>query len=95
MNDDVQCCVIPQEDASAGKGNNKDLNNYYHAAAAGVGSSDDGSAPPMDWGYDETAETESVPRYEEQGSEVEKIGFPAQDFGLVDNRVEGNWRVQG
>lgn len=101
-NDDVQCCVLPQD---AGK-DNKELKNYYHAAAAGTGAGPavvgsvvgsvvgDGSGSPMDWGYDDTAETENAPRYEE-GSGAERLRFPAQDTGLVDNRVGGNWGVQG
>lgn len=92
----MQCCVLPQEDASPGDGNrNKDLKNYNHATAAAASTGGDGSGQPMDWGYDETAETESVPRYEDQGNEAEKFRFPAQDTGLVDNRVGGDWRVQG
>lgn len=97
-NDDVQCCVLPQD---AGR-DNKELKSYYHAAAAGTGAGPavvgavvgDGSGSPMDWGYDDAAETESAPRYEE-GSEAEQLRFPAQDTGLVDNRVGGNWGVQG
>lgn len=97
-NDDVQCCVLPQD---AGR-DNKELKNYYHAAAAGTSAGPavvgsvvgDGSGSPMDWGYDDTAETESAPRYEE-GSGAERLRFPAQDTGLVDNRVGGNWGVQG
>lgn len=96
----MQCCVLPQDVGS----DNKELKNYYHAAAAGgtgagagpavsgavVG---DGSGAPMDWGYDDAAETESAPRYE--GSEAERIVFPAHDTDLVDNRVEAKWGVQG
>lgn len=73
----------------------------YHAAAAGAGPGlavggaavGDWSGQPMDWGYDDTAETESATRYEE-GSEAEKFRFPTQDTTLVDNRVGGNWGVQ-
>lgn len=97
-NDDVQCCVLPQD---AGR-DNKELKIYHHAAAAGSGPEPavsgavvgDGSGPPMDWGYDDAAETESAPRYED-GSEAERLRFPAQDTGLVDNRLGGNWGVQG
>lgn len=88
----MQCCVLPQEDDDNTR--NKDLKNYNYNQAA---SSDEGSAgSPMDWGYDETAETESIPSYEEQGSEAEKIRFPVQDIGLVDNSgVGGSWGLQG
>lgn len=87
----MQCCVLPQEDDDNTR--NKDLKDYNYNHAA---SSDEGSGSPMDWGYDETAETESTPRYEEQGSEVEKIRFPVQDMGLVDNNgVGGSLGVQG
>lgn len=97
-NDDVQCCVLPQD---VGRGN-KELTKNYHAAAAGTGAGrvlsgavvGDGSGQPMDWGYDDAAETESAPRYEEE-SEAERLRFPAQDTGLVDSRVGGNWGVQG
>lgn len=93
----MQCCVLPPD---AG-GDDKELKNYYyHAATAGAGTAAPGavvgdeSGPPMDWGYDDTAETESAPRYEE-GSEAERLRFPAQNTGLVDNRVGGNLGVQG
>lgn len=87
----MQCCVLPQD---AGP-DNKGLKNNYHASAAGTGAVvGDGLGPPMDWGYDDAAETENAPRYEE-GSEAERLRFPAQDIGLVDNWVGGNWRVQG
>lgn len=92
--DDVQCCVIPQNDDSPTNGN-KDLKNYDHTTTDAAVVGGDGSGPPMDFEYDETAETESVPRYEDQGIEVEKFRFPAQDLGLVDSRVGGSWRVQG
>lgn len=69
-NDDVQCCVLPQDDDNT---RDKDLKNYdYHVSAAASASSDEGSGTPMDFGYDETAETDSAPRYVEQGNEVEE-----------------------
>lgn len=94
-NDDVQCCVLPQDGDDNTR--DKDLKNYdYHVSAAASASSDEGSGTPMDFGYDETAETDSAPRYVEQGNEVEETRFPAQDMGLVyNNRVGGSWRMQG
>lgn len=88
----MQCCILPQD---AG-GDNKELKeNYYHAGSAVSGAVvGDGLGASMDWEYDDTAETENAPRYEE-GSEAERFMFPAQDTGLVDNRVGGNWEVQG
>lgn len=79
--DDVQCCVIPQDAV------NKDWKNHNAAAAS------DRLGPPMDWGYDETATTKSTPT--EEGSETERIRFPAQDIGWVDNRVGGSWGLHG
>ena len=81
-NDDVQCCVLPQEDDD--NTGNKDLknSNYQVSAAAASASSDEGSGQQMDWGYDETAETDSAPRYEEQGNEVEKTYVPGAGYGF-------------
>lgn len=87
----MQCCVLPQDSGP----DNKGLKSYHHASAASTGAVvRDGSGLPMDWGYDDAAETENAPRYE-VGSEAERLRFPAQDINLVDNWVAGNWRVQG
>lgn len=94
----MQCCVLPQDAGS----DNKELKDSYHAAAAGTGAGPavfgavvgDGSGAPMDWGYDDAAETESAPRYE-KGSEAARLVFPAQDTALVNNRVEAEWVLQG
>lgn len=97
----MQCCVLQQH---AGSDNKEPKNNYHAAAAGGTGAGPavsgavvgDGSTAPMDWGYDDAAETENAPRYE--GSEAGRIVFPTHDtdlVDLVDNRVEAKWGVQG